>query len=1024
MYEKTSILGGIDKLIVQAQHVVVGMRGVKGADDASDTASVFSDNTASFDVAAWGDEMFSLDDMREELERLREETAPAAGSAQNDGVNGGNAVLCKLPAMVPILPRGLFVTLEMQRVLDAVLSDTSTPQIGFCGMGGIGKTTVSCWVTRGDAVRTKFAMVAWITLGQTPVLDSCMDLLHQQIEGSALPDGLSIDQKHEFLQEAFLNRSALLILDDCWEAEIVKHFNWIDRSTNSKILISSRIRDALDGGQIIDVTVPSNTDAVQMLLSTAGMDPDVLQDRAEVAHVADLCKRLPLTIGVAGKLIRQLAQGSTMSDADDWADVVALLEDEMNDPEGSLSIEESVIRASIKAIPKKIQTQVTQLFHGFALIPEDTHVPLPVLGMVFYACQNPANVKPLSRLQVRRYLKVLIDRSLVLGTVDRPQLHDVMLDYVQKELAGDAYRAAQRRLVEELRQSDRSKATVTGKYIQQHVPHHIKESHDPTWGRGKQAIAWLEDHVNGVQDLIAASAASVCPAETLAKEAEASEAWWKAALRWNAFGLMTRNKMGEYTAANPFFKLAVAASAKVGTDVSQFDLDSFDLYGINAIMKAWGPADEIKYGPRMGQVVASKAGMAHPMMCLAKLLSFDWQPAWLSGNPQAFAAACWKLCTLSLDISDPSRGSDLHTFASEYDRTLAKVTIRNMLIHIGDAIFKMPGFDWDHEFGSNGDKLVESFYAYNFEEHHHRIVEMFSMDHSVCRPDAAFVLVLQCGRVEAARKMMDDTLLLTKTFVETPADAGHWLDFVLGCCFLPPTQHFLGLSKHCQKTYDMLGITFDNVEERLDSATKHVQGALYAPLGQKGPGKGLISLERYVHHVKSFCILHLDVPAAKSVAWLESLPDNETFYAYSVTLPTHDVGALPGFYQTVWIALAHEKFELNEGALRFADLQLEQDLLKAGAPYFIWPQVIALACKGRVLAKLSRHDEALAVFQLAIAASKESYSLMEAFAYRELANYAAGGDAAVQAGVDLEAKLKTFEGRMTREEFGGLSIGP
>jgi len=103
----------------------------------------------------------------------------------------------------------LFVTTEMQSVVDAVLSDTSTPQIGFCGMGGIGKTTVSCWVTRDDAVRRKFGMVAWITLGQTPVLDSCLGLLHQQLTGSPLPAGSSMDQIHEFLQQALLNKSVL-----------------------------------------------------------------------------------------------------------------------------------------------------------------------------------------------------------------------------------------------------------------------------------------------------------------------------------------------------------------------------------------------------------------------------------------------------------------------------------------------------------------------------------------------------------------------------------------------------------------------------------------------------------------------------------------------------------------------------------------------------------------------------------------------------------------------------------------------
>ena len=44
--------------------------------------------------------------------------------------------------------------------------------------------------------------------------------------------------------------------------------------------------------------------------------------------------------------------------------------------------------------------------------------------------------------------------------------------------------------------------------------------------------------------------------------------------------------------------------------------------------------------------------------------------------------------------------------------------------------------------------------------------------------------------------------------------------------------------------------------------------------------------------------------------------------------------------------------------------------------------------------------------------AKESY---KAFAYRELTNYAEGGDAAVQAKLDLEAKLDSFNGRFTRK---------
>ena len=141
-----------------------------------------------------------------------------------------------------------------------------------------------------------------------------------------------------------------------------------------------------------------------------------------------------------------------------------------------------------------------------------------------------------------------------------------------------------------------------------------------------------------------------------------------------------------------------------------------------------------------------------------------------------------------------------------------------------------------------------------------------------------------------------------------------------------------------------------------------------------------------------------------------------------MTFPTH-AGQI-NYAQSVWLALAHEKVGLFDGAIRFANSQLELNVLKGGNPLTKWPQVIALACKGRVFAKLNRHDEALVAFQAAITTSKQSYSLMEAFALRELANYVGIGDAAVQAGKDLEVKLDTFNGRMTRKEFDRLTIAP
>jgi putative protein kinase ArgK-like GTPase of G3E family len=63
--------------------------------------------------------------------------------------------------MVPKLPIGMSVTTAMEAVRDAVLEESNPAQIGFCGMGGIGKTTVSSWVVRETTIRSQFKKLAW-----------------------------------------------------------------------------------------------------------------------------------------------------------------------------------------------------------------------------------------------------------------------------------------------------------------------------------------------------------------------------------------------------------------------------------------------------------------------------------------------------------------------------------------------------------------------------------------------------------------------------------------------------------------------------------------------------------------------------------------------------------------------------------------------------------------------------------------------------------------------------------------------
>jgi hypothetical protein len=144
---------------------------------------------------------------------------------------------------------------------------------------------------------------------------------------------------------------------------------------------------------------------------------------------------------------------------DDWSGVVAVLKDEFGEGGQARSMENSIIRTSLKSIKGSQQEEAMQLFYTFALVPEDTFCPLEILGYLFCATGlvRGGNKKQLKvippRLLVRKWLKVLIDRSLVLGTVDRPQLHDIVLEFVSGQFTPATLQGSHRELIRILQKS-------------------------------------------------------------------------------------------------------------------------------------------------------------------------------------------------------------------------------------------------------------------------------------------------------------------------------------------------------------------------------------------------------------------------------------------------------------------------------------------------------------------------------------------------------------------------------------------
>ena len=125
---------------------------------------------------------FFSQDAREELERLRKDEQPASAAVVLSGASDGGG-LSALPAQVPDLPEGLRITTEMKLLLSALLT-SSNSRIAFCGMGGIGKTTISTWLVRQEGSRRQFEQIVWLTLGQEPNLPGLQALLYVQLTGS------------------------------------------------------------------------------------------------------------------------------------------------------------------------------------------------------------------------------------------------------------------------------------------------------------------------------------------------------------------------------------------------------------------------------------------------------------------------------------------------------------------------------------------------------------------------------------------------------------------------------------------------------------------------------------------------------------------------------------------------------------------------------------------------------------------------------------------------------------------------
>ena len=253
-------------------------------------------------------------------------------------------------------------------------------------------------------------------------------MLYSQVTGGEMKADLDDSERLHALKDELEGKDVLLVLDDTWSTEDMEFCNLLDPNTESKALVSTRVREHITEGTLINLELPDPNDSVKILLAAAGRidENDTTVSNADLKRLAPteaydivkFCKSLPLALGIAGRLLKSRSVGN------DWSGVTAMLREEFEESGQTRAMENSVIRTSLRSISGSSKDEIINLFLIFAMVPEDTQVPLEILEMMLDASgfYKGSDVKLPSRIQIRRWVKALINRSLILGTVDRPQL--------------------------------------------------------------------------------------------------------------------------------------------------------------------------------------------------------------------------------------------------------------------------------------------------------------------------------------------------------------------------------------------------------------------------------------------------------------------------------------------------------------------------------------------------------------------------------------------------------------------------
>lgn len=186
-------------------------------------------------------------------------------------------------------------------------------KLGLYGTAGVGKTVLAAIIAHTPRVKAQFPDgVFWLDMGRLPQL-ARLQMQLARAAGANLETFANLSAGKHFLEQWFINKRALLILDDVHVLDHAAAFDILGPSGH--LLMTTRDRDLIHRFGAVEYRLGTHDGQTATALLTAHLQPNTdIGNRTE--HLAHACGNVSLAIAAIAASMR--SRGASIDDALQW----------------------------------------------------------------------------------------------------------------------------------------------------------------------------------------------------------------------------------------------------------------------------------------------------------------------------------------------------------------------------------------------------------------------------------------------------------------------------------------------------------------------------------------------------------------------------------------------------------------------------------------------------------------------------------------------------------------------------------